>query len=410
MGCIGAKPLHTARFGEGTNDMSHGKHESPKGRIIDAPSLLAEFQARELSRRAMLKTAIAGSAALAGGTLVACGGPARGPLADAGSDGASDAGPDAVEDTEPPPPVTHLVGMGYDADYMTAFDAAMSETINLSFIEPGDTVYFKVNCNNGDLYPHSTNPALIVELANRCRDAGATRIIIGDRSFWGDRNTIGNMRANGVAGAADDVGAELLVFDDAAVEWVVLPQAEAPTWQGGFSLPVPVMESNHIINLPCVKTHFISHFTMALKNCLGLVNPVDRQRPGNLDVHAEPRLWYQIAEVNQHFTPSLNILDGHEALITGGPTVFDGAGPTYATPNVFIVSPDRIAADVMGIAVLQTLSPTSEEVTGAAAWRLPQIEQAVAHGLGITGPELLDVSGPTVPMLETYMTNARRTA
>jgi uncharacterized protein (DUF362 family) len=340
---------------------------------------------------------------------VACGEPARRPVDDASVPDAMEVD-SAPEDTATPPPPTHLVGMGHDPDYMTAFEAAMSETVNLSFIEPGDTVYFKVNCNNGDLYPHSTKPELIVELANRCRDAGASRILVGDRSFWGDTNTIGNMRANGVLGAANDVDAEVLVFDDAAVEWVVLPAAEAPTWNGGFSLPVPVMEADHIINLPCVKTHFISHFTMALKNCLGLVNPVDRMREGNLDVHSYPRLWSQIAEVNQHFTPSLNILDGHEALTTGGPTRFDGAGPTYEAPNVIIVSPDRIAADVMGVAVLQTLSPSSEEVMGDAVWRLPQIEEAVAHGIGITGPEMLDVSGPTVAMLETYMANAQRTA
>jgi hypothetical protein len=47
---------------------------------------------------------------------------------------------------------------------------------------------------------------------------------------------------------------------------------------------------------------------------------------------------------------------------------------------------------------------------GDAVWRLPQIEEAVAHGIGITGPEMLDVSGPTVAMLETYMANAQRTA
>ena len=166
------------------------------------------------------------------------------------------------------------------------------------------------------------------------------------------------------------------------------------------------MESTHIINLPCMKTHFIAHFTMALKNWLGIVNPLDRRRTGNLDVHQYPRLWAQIAEVCAHVTPSLNILDGHEALITGGPTVSDGDGPTYAAPNVFIVSADRIATDVMGVGVLQTLSPTSEEVTQYAAWSLPQIRGAVALGVGITGPELLDVSGPTVPDLATYLANA----
>jgi uncharacterized protein (DUF362 family) len=384
----------------------HGHRQKSPGKTIHAPGLLAEFQAREVSRRAVLQGALAGSAALVSSQLLACGGRERpGTTPDGG--GGVDAGSDAGFDAGPPP--SHLVGMGQSATYLDAFDAAMRETIGLSFVRPGDTIYFKVNCNNGDLYPHSTKPELIVELASRCRDLGASRIIVGDRSFWGDPGTLSNMRRNGVAGAAEDAGAELVVFDDAMVEWVSIDQADAPTWNGGFGLPVPVMEADHIINLPCVKTHFIAHFTMALKNMFGVVNPVDRQRTGNLDIHRYPQVWSQIAEVNQHITPALNILDGHEALITGGPTISDGAGATYAEPNVIIVSPDRVAADVMGIALLQTLSPSSEEVTGYAAWASPQIERAVALGIGATGPEMLDVSGPTVTELDTYLANAART-
>jgi uncharacterized protein (DUF362 family) len=382
----------------------HRHHPRPApGRTIDAPGLAAEYKARELSRREMLKGALAGSAALVSTQLLACGDdrPA-GPTDAGGTDaGAADAGSDAG------PPPSHLVGIGQSATYLDAFDAALRETIGLSFVRPGDTIYFKVNCNNGDLYPHSTKPELVIELASRCRDLGASRIIVGDRSFWGDTGTLGNMRANGVADAADAAGAEVVVFDDAAVEWVAIDALDAPTWNGGFRLPVPVMEADHIINLPCLKTHFIATVTLSMKNLFGLVNPVDRQRTGNLDVHRYPQVWSQIAEVNQQITPTLNILDGHEALITGGPTRTDGAGATYAEPNVIIISPDRVAADVMGISVLQTLSPSSERVTQSTAWANPQVEQAVAHGIGASGPEMLDVSGPTVADLETYLANAR---
>ena len=118
------------------------------------------------------------------------------------------------------------------------------------------------------------------------------------------------------------------------------------------------------------------------------MNPVDRQRTGNLDTHAYPRLWSQIAQVNQGLTPSSNVLDGYRALTTGGPTIHDGAGPTYADPKVYIVSTDRIAADACGVAVLQTLSPATEEVTRRAAWAGPQIAAAVAAGVGIDSPDL----------------------
>ena len=46
-------------------------------------------------------------------------------------------------------------------------------------------------------------------------------------------------------------------------------------------------------------------------------------------------------------------------------------------------------------------------MTQSTAWANPQVEQAVAHTIGASGPEALDVSGPTVADLETYLVNAR---
>jgi uncharacterized protein (DUF362 family) len=380
-------------------------------KTIKSESLIQEYREKELSRRSLLKNTLAGSAGQAAAGLVGCatpGGPASmgGPGSN-GKDDDADGGVDVDADMADADAgaVPSLVGMGWaetDAEYLTALDRALEETIGLSFIRPGDTVYFKVNCNNGDLYPHSTQPLLITELARRCQDFGASRIIIGDRSFWGDPNTLGNMEENGVAGAAREAGAELYVFDDEDVDWVGFTEEQAPGWNGGFRLPLPVVEADHIINLPLVKTHFITTFTMSLKNVLGLVHPVDRRREGNLDVHRKPNIYNQSAQVNEFITPSLNVLDGFYALTTGGPTRNEAPGPTYAEPRVFIASTDRIAADVTGIAVLQTLSPDSEEVTQHAAWNNPQITAAVDHAVGITSPDEYELSGPTVPEIDTY--------
>jgi uncharacterized protein (DUF362 family) len=421
-------------------------------RLITSDVLIQEYREKELSRRLLIQGALASSALLMGG--IACGGESSGRTgwlggtggtggngsapdmggsgnpADSGRPedmGAADQGavdaaqdPDAGEPDAGAPDMNpdgaimaagHLVGMGYhESDYMAALNAAFLESMSLSFIEQGQTVYFKVNCNNGDPYPHSTKPELIVELARRCRDHGASRIIVGDRSFWGDQGTAVNMRNNGVAGAAETANAELMVFDDNTVDWVQIPAADVPDWNGGFRLPRPVVEADHIINLPCMKTHFISEFTMSMKNMIGLVHPGDRRRAGNLDVHVIPRLWKQIAQINKHITPSLNILDGYEALIQGGPTVRDGRGPAYASPKVIIVSADRVATDVTGIAVLQTLSPAVEEITQSSAWRSGQIRQATRDGIGLRNPMQLDLSGPTVPPAQfaEYLANAQR--
>ena len=210
------------------------------------------------------------------------------------------------------------------------------------------------------------------------------------------------MRWNGIADAAADGEAELVVFDDDTVDWVQIPESDAPTWLGGYRLPLPVVEADHIINLPLVKTHFIAGFTMALKNMLGLPHPADRAIRQNLGIHRLPRLWSQIAEVNAQVTTSLNILDGYRALITGGPNANSGRGATYADPKVIFAAPDSVAIDVAGISLLHTLSPSVEEVTQTSPWQNPQIGAAAEYGVGIAGPEHLALVGPTVPDLDRY--------
>jgi len=154
-----------------------------------------------------------------------------------------------------------------------------------------------------------------------------------------------------------------------------------------------------------VKTHFIAQITMSLKICLGLVHADDRKRAGNLQTHDTKVLYKQVAQINKGFTPSLVVMDGYKAVISGGPTVADkppGAPSTWkggvvGDPKTFIVSTDRVAADVAGIALLQTLSPAYELVTKTAPFQNPMIVAAIANGLGISGPDEWDASGPTVP-------------
>lgn len=375
------------------------------GRVLKDNGLVDEFLAKEMSRRQMVQSVMLGAVATWLGTsaLSACSGPSPRP-ADGGSTNDA-AAADSNQDT-PQPRMPHLVGMGYhESSQEEAIRAALAETIGLGMIRRGDSVYLKVNTNSGDPFPYSTSPELILQIGGMLRDLGVTDLRIGDRSFWGDRNTAGNFETNGIAEAARRLGTEAIVFDD-SVDWVTLPAELVPNWVGPVRLPALVTTATHIINLACIKTHFIATFTMCLKNCLGLVHATDRARDGNLRVHTSA-LYRQIAQINKAFTPSLNILNGYQALITGGPTPRDrspsGNGPTIADPKVVIVSTDRIAADVTGIAVLQTLSPPNERVTQTPPFSNPQIRAAVAAGgLGISGPEMYDLSGPTVPMLDTY--------
>lgn len=378
------------------------------GRILDSKSLVEEVAAKEISRRQMVQAVMLGTV----GTWLGARG-LMGCSTTTTQNGAGSSGAPSAEDAggSSTPQSAHLVGMGYDeGDRAKALEAALAETIGLGMIKAGQSVYLRVNANSGDLYPYSTAPETILQIGGMLKDIGVTDIRIGDRSFWGDTNTSGNLTKNGIAGAAKKLGVSAVAYED-NVDWVTLEAGATPNWVDTVRLPEPVMSADHQIILSCVKTHFISQFTMSLKIALGLVHADDRSRAGNLKTHDTRVLYKQIAQINEAITPSLVVMDGYKAIISGGPTKNDrpaGApssftGGVIGNPKVFIVSTDRIAADVAGIAVLQTLSPDYEEIHETKPFASPQIKAAVAAGLGIADASAFDLSGPTVPELETYL-------
>jgi len=364
------------------------------GRVVTSKDLVDEFVAKEMSRRQMVLGAMAASLAACTTTTV--------------KEEPASPGDQKPADDGKPAGGTHLVGFGYDeGDRDAALQAALKETIGLGMIKAGQSVYFRINSNSGDPYPYSTSPDTLISVGNMLRDIGVTDIRVGDRSFFGDQDTAGNLVANGMTAAAKKIGTTAKVYDT-SVDWVELPAGSTPNWQGTVRLPVDVTTADHMIILSCVKTHFISQITMSLKISLGLVHEDDRARDGNLKTHDTKILYKQIAQVNKGFTPSLIIHDGYKALISGGPTVADkppNAPSTFksgvvADAKTFIVSTDRIAADVGGIALLQTLSPSYELVTKTTPFQNPMIAAAVSAGLGIADASAWDASGPTHPSFD----------
>ena len=371
------------------------------GRIIRSKDAGEEYLARELSRRAFIRNAAAASAGTAGLGLAACD-----PHPGLGDDDDSAPGDDD-DATEQP---TYLVGVGAGDTFQAALEAALNETVGrngLEFIQPGDTVFLKVNCNSGDPFPYSTSPDMVRAIGQMCWDRGASAVTVGDRSFWGDGNTMGNLVANGIAGATEDIGATLMILDT-NVDWYEFGQDVVPQWVGGFRLPAPILDADHIITLPNVKTHFIANFTMAQKLNIGAVHPEDRMRPGNLYSHstANNLLYKQIAQINQNFTPSLVVLNAWEAVTRGGPNINNGGSVPLGeegAPGLVIASTDQVAADAFGYAILKEFAHPNEAVHNYGVWDHPQMTEGISAGVGVSSLAADDISGPTVSDLDTYL-------
>jgi uncharacterized protein (DUF362 family) len=239
-------------------------------------------------------------------------------------------------------------------------EAAILEAVEraggLPVVPRGGLVVLKVNTNSGDPAPYSLSPTLVSWVARAYVKQGV-RVLVGDRSFWGDEDTAGNLERNGIAPAARNATATCVAFEHDTVTWKALPAESLPSWVAPIRVPSAVFEANAVINLACAKTHFITGVTLGLKNALGFVHADDRARPGNLRTHRRERIHSQIAELHRALPISFTIIDGYDALVTGGPTPSSGAPPTIVRTGVVLASRDAHAVEAEGRALLAKWAP-----------------------------------------------------
>ncbi|MGA0199956.1 MAG: DUF362 domain-containing protein, partial [Prochlorotrichaceae cyanobacterium] len=156
----------------------------------------------------------------------------------------------------------------------------------------------------------------------------------------------------------------------------------------GFAVARPALQAGAIVNTCCLKTHrYGGHFTLALKNTVGLVAKFVPGDPHNYmgELHSSRYQRQMIAEINQAYTPALVLLDGVEAFVNGGPDRGD-----RVKAGVMLAGTDRVAVDVVALGILRLLGTTAAVAQGSV-WDLEQIQRAVELGLGVASPEQIEI-------------------
>ena len=247
-------------------------------------------------------------------------------------------------------------------------------------------LFIKPNFNSADTPPGSTHIDTLAALIDKLRKMGSGRLTIGDRSGMGRTREV--MEAKDVFRLAKDAKIETIVFDDlAANEWMPIKKADTH-WQRGFALPQPVLRAGGIVQTCCLKTHrFGGHFTLSLKNSVGLAAKRVPEDSYNYmsELHGSPHQRRMIAEINAAYQPVLIVLDGVDAFVTGGPD----SGKQVNT-QVILAGTDRIAIDVVGVALLR-YHGTTPEVSRGRIFEQEQIARAVELGLGIADPNQIEL-------------------
>ena len=238
-------------------------------------------------------------------------------------------------------------------------------------------VFLKPNLNSADPTPGSTHEETLLALIHALRDAGAGPITLGDRSGMADTRQA--MQRLGLFALAKKHDLDALVLDELKRQAWIHHKPPGSQWSQGFYLPRPFLEADYKVMTCCLKTHrFGGHFTMALKNSVGLAA---RTVPGLRhhfmhELHRSPLKRDLMAELNLAVRPDLIVLDGVEAFVAGGPDQGD-----RARADLILVADDPVALDALAVAMLRQLGTTPEVSRGPIAAQ-DQIARALALGLG----------------------------
>jgi len=253
----------------------------------------------------------------------------------------------------------------------------VNKCIELLGINPinGKNVIFKPNFNTADPPPASSSMETVKQLILRLKEMGAESITLAERA--GPANTSKVFQEKGLDPLSKDLGFYVVDLTEIPNDDYILKNPEGNHWKDGFLFAKIYDEAECIVETCCLKTHMYGgHFTIALKNAVGMVN-----KKNMTELHSSKYQREMIAEINSVYKPDLIVMDGVTTFVDRGP--MEG---TRVEANVFVAGTDKIAIDAVGVALLRILG-TTPEVTSGPIFEQDQIKRAVELGLGVRSPK-----------------------
>jgi len=249
----------------------------------------------------------------------------------------------------------------------------------------GKRVALKANYNSYDPFPASTHIDTLGALIDALKEKGAN-LVLAERSGMGDTKKA--LQETGVLELAKKKRIEVVILDELKTsEWLKI-KPEGSHWKKGFLFPRLFDDADFIVQTCCLKTHrFGGHFTMSLKNSVGMIAKYDPEDGSNYmsELHSSKYQRQMIAEINAAYEPGFIIMDGIKGFSKGGPD----AG-TLIEPGIMMASSDRVALDAAGVAVLRIYG-TTPEVASGRIFAQEQIARAAELGIGVASADGIEI-------------------
>lgn len=221
-----------------------------------------------------------------------------------------------------------LVSVVHGDDVVTLLDQALCLLGGIEkFVSPGDVVLIKPNSFSKQV-PANGNvakPELVIALAKLVRDAGARRVVVGERN---KAAFVANFENSGVEKVA-----EFLPFEDAETVSVTVPNAKA--LQTTVTVPKILLDCDKHITVPVGKTHCGAGVTACIKNAMGLMVGSETIKSHAYGICNVP------LDINSLKWPVLGVVD----MMVSQEGNFPGPSATPVPMGVVVASGDIIAAD-----------------------------------------------------------------
>jgi uncharacterized protein (DUF362 family) len=210
---------------------------------------------------------------------------------------------------------------------------------------------------------------------------GASKITVAERS--GPPATKSVIDAKGIPAMGEELGFDIINFEDLPPEGWAHFNPPGNHWQNGFDIARPITEAEYLLWTCCLKTHGSGGiYSMSIKLAVGASNKnMMRELHGARQTHMRR----MIAELHQAFKPHLIVMDGVDAFVDGGPS-----RGKLVQAGVIVAGTDRIAVDAVGLAVLKQLG-SNDAIMSTKIFDQEQMQRAVELGLGVSRPGQIEI-------------------
>ena len=243
-------------------------------------------------------------------------------------------------------------------------------------VSRGDRVLLKPNLvepagpDSGEI----TNPRLVEAAARYCLEAGASRVMIGEGpSYYQPESRLREcFTRTGISGVADRLG----------IKWVLFDEHRYRTFKGISGTPEEfrvtefAFTCDQFINLPVLKTHYLTKVTLAMKNLKGCLKREDKARFHRHDLERA------VVHLAGLIRPTLNVIDCPAGVVKR--QMASGCVPDRnpVGSGLLIASTDMVAADALGCSLM-----------GIDPQQVRTITLGAAAGLGESDLSRMDIVG-----------------